>query len=110
MFDPCILKVLLLALTKLHYNIQKQKGIDLNDSLHLISCSFFIGFPSVGMREIYYRLSQVRSGYSPIQISPLSLAKCIRLPLDLLVHYVKGPFLDQSIVLFSSLKLVIVFT
>ena len=55
-------KVLLLALTILHYNIQKQKGIDLNDSLYLISCSYFIGFPSVGMGEIYYRLSQVWSG------------------------------------------------
>ena len=33
---PCILKVLLLALTMLHCNIQKQKGNDLHEFLYLL--------------------------------------------------------------------------
>ena len=33
---PCILKVLLLALTILHCNIQKQKGIDLHELRYLL--------------------------------------------------------------------------
>ena len=32
---PCIPKVLLLALSILHYNVQKWNSIDLNVSLHL---------------------------------------------------------------------------